>query len=192
MDPEVSHGADNGGSTGASHSFDVFENGDDVIAGNDKATNTFNRHVDKSLVGERNIGGTVWVQVLVGSQKIGQPSEFVTPRNVDALKKDVKEEYVELQRISAACFQVFHSSVTLSGCAVPLAANSVVPLMAIHDDPIKLVALESKPNGELHLIWFSMKPASCAPHGRFFGGLVFGRLWDANGLCKILQAYLSL
>jgi hypothetical protein len=155
MDPEVSpgaHAAESGGTNCDSHPFDVVEKGDnatEVAAGNVKATNTFNRHVDKSLVAERTSGGTVWVQVLVGSQKVGQPSEFVMPRNVDALKKDVKEEYVELQGISAACLQVFHSSVTSLGCAVPLAANSIVPLMAIHDDPIKLVApAPKKPQGE--------------------------------------------
>ncbi|CAB9518975.1 expressed unknown protein [Seminavis robusta] len=125
--------------------FDVFENdvegekgegvkGEGAEEGADKNGN------DKTAANGGKRGGTVWVQVLVGSEKIGQPSEFPTPHNVDALKRKVKEDYAELKDMSPARFQVFHSSVTREGCATPLAANSFVPLMAVYDDPIKVVA----------------------------------------------------
>ncbi|CAB9515663.1 expressed unknown protein [Seminavis robusta] len=116
--------------------FDVFEEAATAVCDADDPNDDNNK---------KPKGGTVWVQVLLGSRKIGQPSEFATPRNVDALKKLVKQEYVELESISAPCCQVYHSSVTAGGCAVPLAANSELPLMAIYDDPIKIVAPAEQP-----------------------------------------------
>lgn len=78
---------------------------------------------------------TVWVQLYCagGSQPIGEPSEFVRTKNVSALKKEVKNEYVELMYVSPACLEVWNGGGRLQ-------ADAPVPQTAAYEYPVRVVA----------------------------------------------------
>jgi Papain family cysteine protease len=77
---------------------------------------------------------TVWIQLYFGSHPIGQANELLRVANISALKKSVKNEYIELKDISPACLEVWSPDGTFR-----LEANSPLPHNTTYDRPLRIL-----------------------------------------------------